>query len=107
MYKKLLPLQLLTLLPIVTNAATYTFKSFIDMLVGIINTVIPILITLAIVLFFYHSGIGIFGASRDGANNRTKLKETLLWGVGIIFVMVSVWGIINLIGGELDLIKTR
>ncbi|MCD5384411.1 MAG: hypothetical protein LRZ97_00675, partial [Candidatus Pacebacteria bacterium] len=78
--------------PVTTFASTYTLKFYVDKFIGVINVIVPILITLAIVLFFYHSGIGIFGSSSGNAEARTKLKETLLWGVGIIFVMVSIWG---------------
>ena len=100
---KLLTILTILLIPQVTLATSYTLKSFIDSIVSIINTAVPVLISLAIVLFFYHSGVGIFGTSSGDANSRSKLKETLIWGVAIIFVMVSIWGILNLIAGGLNL----
>ena len=95
------------LTPQITHAASYTLKSFVDDIIAIINTVIPVLISLAIVLFFYHSGVGIFGTSSGDAASRSKLKETLIWGIAIIFVMVSIWGILNLLAGGLNLTKPR
>ncbi len=98
----------LVLMPIhVYAAANQTVNTFVDKIIGLINVIVPILISLAIALFFYHSGAGIFGNSDGNVEARSKLKETLLWGVGIIFVMVSIWGILNLITTEFDLIKTR
>jgi len=98
---------IISLTPKVVLAASFTLRSFIDKIVGVINTIIPVLITLAIALFFYHSGIGIFGGRSGDATSQTKLRETLLWGVGIIFVMLSIWGILNLITTSIDLNNTH
>ncbi len=100
-------LLLSILIPNYALAAGFTLKSFVDKMVDIINSIIPILITLAIVLFFYHSGMGVFGTRSGDATSQKKLKETLLWGIGIIFVMVSIWGILNLITTSLDLNTIR
>jgi len=81
------------------------FSDLIGKFLDIINIIIPLLITLAIVLFFYHTGKGIFGQGKDSGAAKADLKQTLLWGVIIIFVMVSIWGILNMIGSEFDLIK--
>jgi hypothetical protein len=89
----------------ISYAAPQSFEDLISKIIGIINIIIPGLITLAIVLFFYHTGRGIFGDAQSGGDAKTKLKDTLLWGVIIIFVMVSIWGILNLIGGELDILQ--
>jgi len=81
------------------------FSDLIGKFLDIINVIIPLLVTLAIVLLFYHTGKGIFGDAKDSGNAKADLKDTLLWGVIIIFVMVSIWGILNIIGSEFDLIK--
>lgn len=83
-----------------------TFSSLVAKLVGIINVTVPVLISLAIVLFFFHTGKGIFGSAKSGAEAKSQLKETLLWGVLIIFVMVSIWGILNIFGSEFNLMKS-
>jgi hypothetical protein len=96
-------------MPNIVNAAISdgTLGNIVQDIIDIINIIIPILITLAIALFFYHTGKGIFGSAKDSGTAQTQLKETLLWGVGIIFVMVSIWGILNLIGSEFNLLKPR
>ncbi len=83
------------------------FSDLISKLVDIINIIVPVLISLAIVLFFFHTGKGIFGQAKDSGQAQTQLKETLFWGVIIIFVMVSIWGILNLIGSEFNLMQTN
>jgi len=81
------------------------FSDLIGKFLDVINLLIPLLITSAIVLFFFHTGKGIFGDAKDSGSAKADLKETLFWGVVIIFFMVSIWGILNIIGGEFDLIQ--
>ncbi len=83
------------------------FSELINKLVDIINVIVPLLITLAIVLFFFHTGKGIFGDAKDSGSAKADLKDTLFWGVIIIFVMVSIWGILNIIGSEFNLMDAR
>ncbi len=100
---KLLLITILTI-PNITFAIS-SFSDLVEKFVGLINVIIPILISLAIVIFFYNTGKGIFGNAKSSGEAQTQLKETLLWGVLIIFVMVSIWGILNLIGGEFNLMQ--
>ncbi len=95
---------LILLLPIPTLAVS-SLSDLVDLLVGLINTIIPILISLAIVIFFYNTGMGIFGNAKNSGEAKTKLKDTLIWGTLIIFVMVSIWGILNIIGGEFNIMQ--
>ncbi len=99
-----LSLITILLIPNVTFAIG-SFSDLVDKIVGTINVIIPILISLAIVIFFYNTGRGIFGNAKNSGEAQSKLKETLFWGVIIIFVMVSIWGILNLIGGEFNLMQ--
>jgi ascorbate-specific PTS system EIIC-type component UlaA len=96
---------LLLFIPTITLGANQAFAGLVNKLVDIINIIVPILVSLAIVLFFYHTSKGIFGNAKDGVDARKNLKDTLFWGVIIIFVMVSIWGILSLIGGEFDLLQ--
>jgi threonine/homoserine/homoserine lactone efflux protein len=95
------------LTPQLALAASYTLKSFIDNITGLTNNIISVLIAVAIAFFFYNSGMGIFGGRSGDVNSQSKLKETLYWGIIIIFVMVSISGILNLISGELNLVRPR
>jgi hypothetical protein len=77
-------------------ATVTTFKGLINdlLIAGILKPLIPLLIGLAIVVFFY--GIIIFVLS-EGGEKKNEGKQYMFWGVIGIFVMVSVWGLVNLI----------
>ena len=79
------------------------FTDLVDTLVGLMNTGVTLLILLAFVLFFFHTSKGIFGEASDGAGAKSDLKQTLFWGIIIIFVMLSIGGILGLISSEFDL----
>ncbi len=82
-----------------------TFSEIVDKIIDLVNMTIPLLISLAVVLFFFHTGKGIFKGG-DSATFKSELNITLFWGVIIIFVMVSIWGILNFLGSELNLIRS-
>jgi len=60
----------------------------------IINMIVPILFTLALVGFFYGLVMYIFGKEDDKA----QAKKTMIWGVVALFVMASVWGLVTFLG---------
>ena len=67
----------------------------------VFNTVLPLLQGVVVVilsltvLYILWSGIQmIIGA--DNAQRRADLRSSLIWGVIVIFIMVSVWGIIEI-----------
>ena len=106
--QKILTIISLINIPNIAIAMNTSFSSLLGKLIDIINIYItPMLLTLAVVIFFYHTGKGVFGQGKDSGEAQTRLKQTLLWGVIIVFVMVSIGGILNMIGGEFDLMKSR
>lgn len=109
MRKKYITTLLISIIsaPGILFAAPTAFSDLVNKFIDIINTIVPILISLAMVLFFFHTGKGIFGHAKDSGQAQAQLKETLFWGIVIIFVMVSIWGILTLIGSEFNLIKNN
>ena len=81
-------------LPVVALAATV--NSVINQVQDILNLVIPILITLAVIYFFWGLANYILGAGDEG--KREEGRNIMIWGIIALFVMVSVWGLIGLIG---------
>jgi hypothetical protein len=81
-------------LPLVSFAQSDPDLSNVNTLVTsigeIINLVVPILFTLALVGFFYGLVMYIFGKEDDKA----QAKKTMIWGVVALFVMASVWGLV-------------
>ncbi|MFZ2593327.1 MAG: hypothetical protein WAX38_00950 [Minisyncoccia bacterium] len=79
-----------------TGAVASTFPALIGYIVSIIEIIIPMMVAAAVVLYFYNAGQGIF-KSGSNAEAKKKLKENMLWGAIILFVMISVWGLVGLL----------
>lgn len=86
------------LLPFGVQAQTgtpTTFRGLVDGIVGFVNTaVLPLLYALALLFF-------LVGMTRffflGGAENREQGKSFMIWGIIGLFVMFSVWGIVNMV----------
>jgi uncharacterized membrane protein len=70
---------------------------FLTFLKEATDKLIPILVGLAVLAFFWFLVIFIWKGGED-AGERDKMKGGMLWSIIAIFVMVSVWGIIGLFG---------
>lgn len=94
-------LSLVILAPQAAFAAPGTFKELANLLVNWLNQIAIVLITLALVIYFWGiaRNMNKFG---DGAQAAaTTLRYYVFWGVLILFVMMSVWGIIRLLQNTL------
>ncbi len=79
--------------PIVTLAAPRSFKEFIDKSVlPLIDFGAKMLVSIAVLLFFWNVMSVLW--SEDSADKKKKLASTITWGLLIIFIMVSIWGIL-------------
>lgn len=107
------------------NAAQYFLFSFLAMLVSvpvvvhaaedlggvlmtindIINTLIPIILGLAVLGFFW--GLVRLLFSKGGSEERSDGIKILLLGILVIFVMVSLWGIIGVLQGTFGIQDTQ
>lgn len=70
-----------------------TLVQSIGTLVGL---ALPIVVGLALLAFFWGLVKFIFAQGNEEA--KTDAKKIMLWGLIALFVMVSVWGLINFIG---------
>ncbi len=59
------------------------------------NSVIPLLITVAIVIFIW--GVVQFIGNADNEEKRKKGREFMVWGIVSLFLIVSVWGIVHIL----------
>ena len=71
-----------------------TFAQLVGYLICLINRVIPLLIGVALLLFFVGVIRYIISAGEDG---KVKAKATIVWGIITLFVMVSVFGILKIL----------
>ena len=72
----------------------------VDTLLGkiakqIVNPLITLMFAVAVVFFIY--GVVEFISASDNEEARTTGKQHMIWGIIGIFIMVSVWGIMNIL----------
>ena len=71
-----------------------TFKELIGMIIDLVNRATSVLVLAAVVIFLYGTAYNLFRSNEHGG---AQLRNFMVWGVIALFVMVSVWGILNLI----------
>jgi len=71
-------------------------------IIGIINNVlVPLIFALAFIVFIW----GVFQYFIAGGHDEEKResgKQLMLWGIIGFFVMVSVWGLVNILRGTFN-----
>lgn len=71
------------------------FIDFINVFQGLLNTVVPIVIGIAVITMLY--GIVKFIRSADQPDVREEGKKIMAYGILALFVMFAMWGFVNLI----------
>ncbi len=85
-----------------TTAATGCFaiddpnplNVFLCRIATVLNNVIPVLITLAVIYFIW--GVINYAIARD-ESAKTSGRDAMIWGLIALMVIVSVWGLVNFI----------
>lgn len=67
----------------------------------LINFALPIVVALALLYFFWGLAQYVLNASNE--EKKGKGKEIMIWGIIALFVMVSVWGIVNVVKQTFEL----
>lgn len=75
-------------------AAPRTFLELSDLIVIILDNATMVLIVAGVVIYFYGISTNILNFSEDGY---AKVRAYFLWGIIILFVMVSIWGILKIL----------
>jgi hypothetical protein len=88
------------LLPMVA-AAQSPFSDLLEEVQGFINDLIPLLIGLAVVFFLYT--LARFMLSAGDPEKQKNAKGMMIYGIVVLVVMVSVWGLVNFVVDTLDL----
>src|SRR3989344_1663458 len=92
--KKLIFIAAALALPLTSFAALGNITGLVDDIGIIVNKVIPIVFAIGLLGFFYGLVMYIFG----GEDTKVSAKKTMIWGVVALFVMASVWGLVNFLG---------
>ncbi len=75
------------------------FKCAVGFVIGYITLLIPLLATLALLVFVY--GLALFIKNSSGEKAGEAAKALMIQGLVGLFVMFSVWGIVAFVSGEL------
>jgi len=70
-------------------------NSALDFIRTLVNTLIPVLIGIAVLLFIW--GVISFITAGDNEEARKSARNRIIWGIIFIFVIVSVWGLVNIL----------
>ncbi len=82
-------------MPTIFNLGQPTLYSVILNIRTILNYTIPVIITLALIYFLW--GVGRFILSAGDEQKRGEARNIMVWGIIALFVMVSVWGLVNVL----------
>lgn len=72
-----------------------TFKDFLCQIISILNAAIPMLLTLATVVFLW--GVIQFISNADNEEKRKSGKIFIIYGLIGLFVIVSMWGLVQVL----------
>jgi len=78
-------------------STSLTFSGLVEKLVHFIEGLIPLLIGVALIAFFWGLINFIYKSQDSHAHNNGK--ALIIWGLIAMFVLISVWGIIRLMCG--------
>jgi len=73
-----------------------TFSNLTSCVLGIINSVIPVILALTVVWIIWSA----FNLTKsDGEEARKEWRDAILYGIVGLFVMVSIYGLVNILTG--------
>jgi len=78
-----------------------SIDGLLDYAIYIAGRALPLLILGALVLFLFGI-VKRFFWSKDTAD-RSEASKFILWGIVALFIMVSVWGLVNVLRGTFNL----
>ena len=89
--------------PLVTFAATINNISDVGSFIinTINNVIVPVLFAIAFIVFLW-GAFDAFILGATGGEAKDKGKNLMLWGLIGFFVMVSVWGLVNVLTGTVS-----
>jgi hypothetical protein len=92
-------LSVILLLPSLAGAAPRTFSELAGTIVTLINGAVGVLIVAGLVIYFW--GISRNIVNFGGTESKAHIKNYFIWGIVVLFVMVSIWGIVEIIQNSL------
>ena len=87
-------------LPVVTFAQTGGLFGILSLFSKFIAALVPVVIGVAVLMFLL--GVLKYVTAKD-ENAQKEARMKMLYGIIALFVMVSVWGLVNILGETLNL----
>lgn len=78
-------------------ANAQTIEGIVSRITSILNLIIPIIFAIATIVFFW--GIVLFITSGGDEEKRKEGRAYIIYGLIGLFVMIAVWGIVNVMIG--------
>lgn len=78
-----------------------TLFGILDIIADLINIATPIVVALALLYFFW--GLANYILNANNEEEKKKGRTIMIWGILALFIMVSVWGIINVVRDTFDI----
>src|SRR3989338_4025106 len=88
----------IVIVPAGAFAAPSTLQGLSSVIVGLLNNATAVLVLAGIVVYMYGVSTNILNFSDKSGE---KLKAYFFWGIVVLFVMVSIWGILRLLQSTL------
>lgn len=76
-------------------------KGVLDVIGDLIGLATPIVVALALLYFFW--GLAQYILSQGSEEKKKDSKNIMIWGILALFIMVSVWGIVNVVRDTFEL----
>ena len=77
-----------------TADLTY-IDDLITQLQAVVNTLVPLLIGIAVVVFIF--GVIRFVTAGEDATRKEAARGLMIYGIIALFVIVSIWGLVNIL----------
>lgn len=81
------------------TAAPGSFKELVNLIIGIINPLLYLLVGVALLVFF--KGLIAFIAQAGDTKSHKEGRDLMVWGTVALFVMVSLFGILRFFYSDL------
>ena len=89
-------------LPLVSSAAISNVSDVGTFIISTINNVlVPVLFAVAFMVFLW-GAFDVFILGAQSEEIKEKGKNLMLWGLIGFFVMVSIWGLVNILTGTVS-----
>lgn len=79
-----------------TSGGLGSLPALVQNIRSLINNILPVLLALGVLYFFW--GLITFIRGAGDPKKTAEGKGIMIWGIVALFVMVSIWGILNWIG---------